>query len=124
MHLNQPILSQNLLFTTLNCKYFVSKSPGKNYWSQAKYYLLKLKSLAGFQLKQYTFISRKLPRCLHCFHDSIQGVVYQLDVAMEDPATQRAGIVFIYNMSGETSLWNQRKSFDKKLKKSFDCIDY
>ena len=31
---------------------------------------------------------------------TLQGVVYQLDVAMEDPATQRAGIVFIYNMSG------------------------
>ena len=30
----------------------------------------------------------------------LQGVVYQLDVALEDVATQRAGLVFIYNMSG------------------------
>ncbi len=31
---------------------------------------------------------------------TLQGVVYQLDVAMEDPATQRGGLVFIYNMHG------------------------
>ncbi len=29
-----------------------------------------------------------------------QGVVYQLDVALEEAATQRGGLVFIYNMSG------------------------
>lgn len=31
---------------------------------------------------------------------TLQGVVYQLDAAMEDPQTQRAGLVFIYNMAG------------------------
>ncbi len=31
---------------------------------------------------------------------TLQGVVYQLDVALEDFATQRGGLVFIYNMSG------------------------
>jgi tyrosine-protein phosphatase non-receptor type 9 len=31
---------------------------------------------------------------------TLQNVVYQLDVAMEDPLTQRAGLVFIYNMAG------------------------
>lgn len=37
----------------------------------------------------------------HVSHSTtLQGVVYQLDVALEDPATQRAGIIFIYNMSG------------------------
>ncbi|CAH0553455.1 unnamed protein product [Brassicogethes aeneus] len=30
---------------------------------------------------------------------TLQGVVYQLDVALEDPLTQKAGIVFIYDMS-------------------------
>eukprot|EP00095_Tigriopus_kingsejongensis_P005701 snap_masked-scaffold810_size94089-processed-gene-0.1 protein:Tk05701 transcript:snap_masked-scaffold810_size94089-processed-gene-0.1-mRNA-1 annotation:"low quality protein: tyrosine-protein phosphatase non-receptor type 9-like" len=31
---------------------------------------------------------------------TLQGVVYQLDVALEDLVTQRGGLVFIYNMSG------------------------
>lgn len=31
---------------------------------------------------------------------TLQNVVYQLDVAMEDPLTQRAGLIFIYNMAG------------------------
>lgn len=31
---------------------------------------------------------------------TLQGVAYQLDVALDDFDTQRAGIVFIYNMSG------------------------
>lgn len=30
---------------------------------------------------------------------TLQGVVYQLDAALQDPITQRAGIVFIYDMS-------------------------
>ena len=31
---------------------------------------------------------------------TLQNVVYQLDVALEDPQTQRSGLVFIYNMAG------------------------
>jgi tyrosine-protein phosphatase non-receptor type 9 len=31
---------------------------------------------------------------------TLQGVVYQMDVALEDIETQRSGIVFIYNMTG------------------------
>ena len=31
---------------------------------------------------------------------TLQGVVYQMDVALEDIETQRSGIVFIYNMMG------------------------
>jgi hypothetical protein len=30
---------------------------------------------------------------------TLQGVVYQLDAALQNPVTQRAGIVFIYDMS-------------------------
>lgn len=30
---------------------------------------------------------------------SLQGVVYQLDAALEDPQTQRCGLIFIYDMS-------------------------
>ncbi|XP_044760740.1 tyrosine-protein phosphatase non-receptor type 9 [Coccinella septempunctata] len=38
---------------------------------------------------------------LSCTHQTtLQGVVYQLDAALQDPVTQRAGIVFIYDMSG------------------------
>ena len=31
---------------------------------------------------------------------TLQGVIHQLDVALEDPQTQRSGLVFIYNMYG------------------------
>ena len=31
---------------------------------------------------------------------TLQGVIHQLDVAMEDVRTQRSGLVFIYNMYG------------------------
>lgn len=31
---------------------------------------------------------------------TLQGIVYQLDVALQDTATQKAGLVFIYDMSG------------------------
>ncbi|XP_045467341.1 tyrosine-protein phosphatase non-receptor type 9 [Harmonia axyridis] len=38
---------------------------------------------------------------LSCTHQTtLQGVVYQLDAALQDPITQRAGIVFIYDMTG------------------------
>lgn len=30
---------------------------------------------------------------------TLQGVVYQLDVALQDPDTQKSGLVFIYDMS-------------------------
>ena len=41
---------------------------------------------------------------------TLQGVVYQLDVALEDEKTQRAGIVFIYNMSS-----SKYSNFDYEL---------
>ena len=31
---------------------------------------------------------------------TLQNILYQLDVALEDPMTQRSGLVFIYNMAG------------------------
>ncbi|XP_055695691.1 tyrosine-protein phosphatase non-receptor type 9 [Lutzomyia longipalpis] len=42
---------------------------------------------------------------LHCpmtvtHKTTLQGVVYQLDVALQNPETQKAGLVFIYDMSG------------------------
>lgn len=41
---------------------------------------------------------------------TLQGVVYQLDSALEDENTQRAGIVFIYNMSS-----SKYSNFDYEL---------
>lgn len=41
---------------------------------------------------------------------TLQGVVYQLDVALEDIKTQRAGIVFVYNMSA-----SRYSNFDYEL---------
>ena len=31
---------------------------------------------------------------------TLQGIVYQLDVALQNEDTQKAGLVFIYDMSG------------------------
>ena len=33
-------------------------------------------------------------------NDIFEGVIHQLDVAMEDVVTQRGGLVFVYNMYG------------------------
>ncbi|CAG2106473.1 unnamed protein product [Medioppia subpectinata] len=41
---------------------------------------------------------------------TLKGVVYQMDVALEDVATQRSGIVFIYNMIG-----SKYSNFDYEL---------
>ncbi|KAK5650431.1 hypothetical protein RI129_001460 [Pyrocoelia pectoralis] len=41
---------------------------------------------------------------------TLQGVVYQLDAALQDPVTQRAGIVFIYDMS-----YSKYSNFDYDL---------
>merc|ERR1719242_922217 len=41
---------------------------------------------------------------------TLQNVVYQLDVALENPETQRSGLVFIYNMAG-----SQYSNFDYDL---------
>ncbi|CAG2122561.1 unnamed protein product, partial [Medioppia subpectinata] len=41
---------------------------------------------------------------------TLKGVVYQMDVALEDVETQRSGIVFIYNMIG-----SKYSNFDYEL---------
>lgn len=45
-----------------------------------------------------------------CHKITLQGVVYQMDVALDDVNTQRAGIVFIYNMSS-----SKYSNFDYEL---------
>ena len=42
------------------------------------------------------YIILKITTCIFL----IKGVIHQLDVAMEDTATQRGGLVFVYNMYG------------------------
>ena len=41
---------------------------------------------------------------------TLQGVIHQLDVALEDTLTQRGGLVFVYNMSG-----SKMSNFDYEL---------
>lgn len=41
---------------------------------------------------------------------TLQGVVYQLDVALQSPDTQKCGLVFIYDMSG-----SKYSNFDYEL---------
>lgn len=41
---------------------------------------------------------------------TLQGVVYQLDIALQSPDTQRNGIIFIYDMSG-----SKYSNFDYEL---------
>ena len=37
---------------------------------------------------------------IYSHNDIFEGVIHQLDVAMEDVVTQRGGLVFVYNMYG------------------------
>ena len=41
---------------------------------------------------------------------TLQGIVYQLDVALQSAETQKAGLVFIYDMSG-----SKYSNFDYEL---------
>lgn len=65
-----------------------------------------IKSLKLFQPKRDSteaaiavFTAHKHIPSMSTHQTTLQGVVYQLDVALQCPVTQRAGIVFIYDMS-------------------------
>lgn len=45
------------------------------------------------------FTAHKHVPAISTHQTTLQGVVYQLDAALQCPITQRAGIVFIYDMS-------------------------
>lgn len=45
------------------------------------------------------FTAHKHVPAISTHQTTLQGVVYQLDVALQNPLTQKSGIVFIYDMS-------------------------
>jgi len=79
---------------------FAFMSSNSNFRSSAIKFLMARKFNVERSLVLALFHAHKHDPTFVTHRTTLQGVVYQLDVAMEDPATQRAGIVFIYNMSG------------------------
>ncbi|TDG38632.1 hypothetical protein AWZ03_014946, partial [Drosophila navojoa] len=63
-----------------------------------KFTILPARTSSGAAIALFT-ANRHSP--LNASHTTtLQGIVYQLDCALQDTETQRAGLVFIYDMSG------------------------
>ncbi|XP_030386559.1 tyrosine-protein phosphatase non-receptor type 9 isoform X2 [Scaptodrosophila lebanonensis] len=63
-----------------------------------KFTILPARTLSGAAIALFT-ANRHSP--LSVSHTTtLQGIVYQLDCALQNPETQKAGLVFIYDMSG------------------------
>ena len=75
-----------------------NSSPLKDELSAGKFTILPSKDSNGATLA--LFHAHKHDPSTTSHRTTLQGVVYQLDVALEEVSTQRGGLVFIYNMSG------------------------
>ena len=64
----------------------------------AKFTVLQTRDSHGAALALFNAHHHDPVKTVH--RTTLQNVVYQLDVALEDPVTQRCGLVFIYNMAG------------------------
>ncbi|XP_018330791.1 tyrosine-protein phosphatase non-receptor type 9-like isoform X2 [Agrilus planipennis] len=73
------------------------KEPLKSELSTGKFTVLPTRDATGAALVVFT-AQRHIP-ATSTHQTTLQGVVYQLDAALQDPITQRAGIVFIYDMT-------------------------
>ncbi|CAG0919033.1 unnamed protein product [Notodromas monacha] len=71
--------------------------PLKSELESGKFTILPGKDISGATLALFT-ASLHYPQ-LTDHRTTLQGVVYQLDKALEDPSTQRDGLVFIYDMT-------------------------
>ncbi|XP_070074372.1 tyrosine-protein phosphatase non-receptor type 9 isoform X2 [Drosophila takahashii] len=63
-----------------------------------KFTILPARTSSGAAIALFT-ANRHSPLCVS-HTTTLQGIVYQLDSALQDSETQRAGLVFIYDMSG------------------------
>lgn len=72
------------------------KEPLKSELESGKFTVLPKRDANGAAIAMFT-ACKHLPN-VTSHQITLQGVVYQLDIALEDIETQRSGIVFIYNM--------------------------
>ncbi|TRY78674.1 hypothetical protein TCAL_11593 [Tigriopus californicus] len=75
-----------------------SESPIREELLSEKFTILPVRDVNGATLALFNAHKHDPSQTDH--RSTLQGVVYQLDVALENLATQRGGLVFIYNMSG------------------------
>ena len=73
-------------------------SPLKEELQAVKFTVLRTRDHNGAALALFNAHLHDPDKTVH--KTTLQNVVYQLDVALEDPQTQRSGLVFIYNMTG------------------------
>jgi tyrosine-protein phosphatase non-receptor type 9 len=73
------------------------EEPLKSELESGKFTVLSGKDHSGATIALFT-ASRHYPH-LTSHRATLQGVVYQLDHALADPSTQRAGLVFVYDMT-------------------------
>merc|ERR1712223_1967337 len=75
----------------------IAECPLKDELTAAKFTVLRTRDSHGAALALFNAHLHDPTKALH--RTTLQNVVYQLDVALENPETQRSGLVFIYNMS-------------------------
>ncbi|ODN03539.1 Tyrosine-protein phosphatase non-receptor type 9 [Orchesella cincta] len=71
--------------------------PLKSELLSGKFTVLPTRDLGGAAIAVFTAKFHQPSTIPHEY--TLKGVVYQLDAALEDPQTQRSGLVFIYDMS-------------------------
>lgn len=90
------------------CTFDPTTDPLKGELETGKFTVLPTRDSSGAAITMFT-ASKHWP--LESSHRvTLQGVVYQLDVALESLESQRCGIVFIYNMTG-----SRYQNFDYEL---------
>ncbi|KAH6939053.1 hypothetical protein HPB50_015695 [Hyalomma asiaticum] len=90
------------------CTFDPTTDPLKGELETGKFTVLPTRDSSGAAITMFT-ASKHWP--LQSSHKvTLQGVVYQLDVALESLESQRCGIVFIYNMTG-----SKYQNFDYEL---------
>ncbi|OQR75951.1 tyrosine-protein phosphatase non-receptor type 9-like [Tropilaelaps mercedesae] len=75
-----------------------TSSPLREELDTAKFTVLPWRDQQGAAITMFTAGRHSPSSSTH--RTTLAGVVYQLDVALENPLTQRDGIVFVYNMAG------------------------
>ncbi|KAB0802212.1 hypothetical protein PPYR_04398 [Photinus pyralis] len=85
-----------------------ASDPLKSELHTGKFTVLPTRDATGAAIAVFTAHRHQPLNSTH--QTTLQGVVYQLDAALQDPITQRAGIVFIYDMS-----YSKYSNFDYDL---------
>ncbi|XP_066258086.1 tyrosine-protein phosphatase non-receptor type 9 [Euwallacea similis] len=78
-------------------KFDPTKEPLRTELTTGKFTVLPKRDLTEAAIAVFT--AHKHVPAISTHQTTLQGVVYQLDVALQNPLTQKSGIVFIYDMS-------------------------